>query len=322
MARGSYNYPRYGLCDAKTRISKLVTNESISNRMCKPRAKLKLWAVAFVVLLLNSPIQSAAENIRYGPATREVVEARLRKYTGDNKQREATLAQMFAEAGCDDKHFSEQPVKGSKLPNVICVLPGSSDKVIIVGAHFDRVSEGDGVVDNWSGASLLPSLYEAVKIEPRKHTYIFIGFTDEERGEVGSHFYARQLDKEQVAATDAMVNMDTLGLAPTEVWASHSDKRLNAALVNVAKELNVPVAAVNVDQVGSTDSEQFAARKIPSITIHSLTQQTWNARILHTSKDKFSAIHLDEYYQTYRLVAAYIAFLDQVASDPAVSSTH
>ncbi|PYX03200.1 MAG: Zn-dependent exopeptidase M28, partial [Acidobacteria bacterium] len=37
----------------------------------------------------------------------------------------------------------------SKLPNVICVLPGSSDKVIIVGAHFDRVSEGDGVVDNW-----------------------------------------------------------------------------------------------------------------------------------------------------------------------------
>jgi Zn-dependent M28 family amino/carboxypeptidase len=69
------------------------------------------------------------------------------------------------------------------------MLPGSSDQVIIVGAHFDRVPEGDGVVDNWSGASLLPSLYEAVKNEPRKHTYIFIGFTDEEQGEVGSRFY-------------------------------------------------------------------------------------------------------------------------------------
>lgn len=99
-----------------------------------------------------------------------------------------TLKQIFTEAGCDESHLSEQPVKGSKLPNVICVLPGSSDRVIIVGAHFDRVPDGDGVVDNWSGASLLPSLYEAVKLEPRKHTYIFVGFTDEEKGEVGSHF--------------------------------------------------------------------------------------------------------------------------------------
>jgi Zn-dependent M28 family amino/carboxypeptidase len=124
--------------------------------------------------------------------------------------------------------------------------------VIIVGAHLDRVSTGDGVVDNWSGASLLPSLYEAVKIVPRKHTYIFIGFTDEEQGEVGSRFYARQMTKEQVAVTDAMANMDTLGLAPTEVWASHSDKWLTSALAYVAKQLNVPVIGVNVDQVGST----------------------------------------------------------------------
>jgi Iap family predicted aminopeptidase len=229
---------------------------------------------------------------------------------------------MFAEAGCDDQHLSEQPVKGSNLPNVICLLPGSSDKVIIVGAHFDRVSEGDGVVDNWSGASLLPSLYQAVKTVPRKHTYIFIGFTDEEQGEVGSGFYARQMTKEQVAATDAMVNMDTLGLAATEIWASHSDKQLNRAIAFVAKQLNVPVTGVNVEQVGSTDSEQFAARKIPSITIHSLNQETWNARILHTSKDKLSAMRLDLYYETYRLVAGYIAFLDQFARDSAARAAH
>jgi len=92
-----------------------------------------------------------------------------------------------------------------EAPKCICVLPGSSGKVIIVGAHFDHVSEGDGVVDNWSGASLLPSPYQAVKNEPRKHTYIFIGFTDEEKGEVGSHSYAQRMTKEEVAATDAMV---------------------------------------------------------------------------------------------------------------------
>jgi putative aminopeptidase FrvX len=285
-----------------------------------PRSKF--CATAAIVLLLHSWIGATAENLRYNPVSREVVEARLGKYPGNNKQREATLKQMFAEAGCDDQHISEQPVKGSKLPNVICFLPGSSDKVIIVGAHFDRVSEGDGVVDNWSGASLLPSLYEAVKIEPRKHTYIFIGFTDEEQGEVGSRFYARQMTKEQVAATDAMLNMDTLGLASTEVWASHSDKRLTGALVYIAKQLNVPVTGVNVEEIGSTDAEQFSERKIPRITIHSLTQETWNAHILHTSKDKLSAMRLDDYYQTYRLLAAYVAFLDQVGSVPAAPTTH
>ncbi|PYX69485.1 MAG: hypothetical protein DMG72_20775 [Acidobacteria bacterium] len=285
-------------------------------------ARSKFCLTAAMVLLVHSWIGATAENLRYSPVSRDVVETRLVKYAGNNKQREATLKQMFAEAGCDDQHLSEQPVKGSKLPNVICLLPGSSDKVIIVGAHFDRVSEGDGVVDNWSGASLLPSLYEAVKIEPRKHTYIFIGFTDEEQGEVGSHFYARQMTRDQVAAADAMINMDTLGLAPTEVWASHSDKRLTGALAYIAKQLNVPVTGVNVEQVGSTDAEQFSDRKIPRITIHSLTQETWNAHILHTSKDKLSAIRLDDYYQTYRLLAAYVAFLDQVASIPATPNPH
>jgi Zn-dependent M28 family amino/carboxypeptidase len=282
----------------------------------------RLCAAAATAILLHTWIVATAEKVRFSLVSREGVEARLRKYTGDNKQREATLKQMFTEAGCDGQHISEQPVKGSKLPNVICFLPGSSDKVIIVGAHFDRVSEGDGVVDNWSGASLLPSLYEAVKIEPRKHTYIFIGFTDEEKGLVGSRFYARRMTKEQVAATDAMVNMDTLGLAPSEVWATHSDGRLIGALASIAKQLNVPIAGVNVDKIGSSDAESFAERNIPRITVHSLTQETWNAGILHTSKDKLSVMRLDDYYQTYRLLAAYVAYLDQIADIPQEPMTH
>jgi len=274
------------------------------------------------MLLLLSSSGATVETLRFNPVSRAVVETRLGRYSGDDSQREATLRQLFVEAGCDDQHLSEQPVKGSKLPNVICVQPGSSDKVIIAGAHFDHVSAGDGVVDNWSGASLLPSLYQAVRDEPRKHTYIFIGFTDEERGEVGSRFYAHQMTKEQVAATDAMVNMDTLGLAPSEFWASHSDKRLTATLAYLGSRLNLPVTGVNVEQVGGTDSVQFSERKIPSITIHSLTQETWDAHILHTSKDKLSALRLDDYYQTYRLLAAYLVFLDQATGVRAVPTKH
>ncbi len=277
----------------------------------------KYYAGLAVILLLHSLVV-VTERAQYKPVSRDVVESRLRRYAGTNKQREATIRQMFTEAGCDDQHVSEQPVKQSKLPNVICTLPGSSEEVIIVGAHFDHVPDVDGVVDNWSGASLLPSLYEAVKVAPRKHTYLFIAFTDEEQGLVGSSFYARSMTKEQVAATTAMVNMDTLGLAPTEIWGSHADKGLNRAMAYVARQLNMSITSVDVEQIGaSADSESFADRKIPSITIHSLTPEAWKAHILHSPKDKFSAIHLDDYYETYRLVAAYIAFLDQFSNAPA-----
>jgi hypothetical protein len=292
------------------------------------RTKLKEPALIRLVIavlvgelfLLFLPIESGRgphaartpETLRYSPVSHEVVESRLRKYPGNDKVRENTIKQLFADAGCDDDHLSEQAVQGSSLPNVICILTGRTDRVLIVGAHFDHVNEGDGVVDNWSGASLLPSLFEAVKKEPRDHSYIFVAFTDEEKGEIGSRFYAKQMTNAQIARTDAMVNMDTLGLAPTEFWASHSDKRLSGALAYIAGALKLPLTGVNVDQIGSTDSVQFSARKIPAITIHSLTQETWNARILHGPKDKISAMRLDDYYQTYTLLSAYIAYLDTI----------
>jgi hypothetical protein len=245
-----------------------------------------------MALLLCAWTSPAAEEVRYTTLDRNIIESRLQKYAGNNKQREATLKQMFSDAGCDDQHLSEQPVKGSKNPNVICVLPGSSDKTLIVGAHFDRVRDGDGVVDNWSGASLLPSLYESIKATPRRHTYIFIGFTDEEEGLVGSSFYAHKMTEQQIVNTTAMVNMDTLGLAPTEIWGSHANQGLNSAIVYVAKKLNVPISSFDVEQLGAyADSESFA-RKIPSITIHSVNGENWKAHILHTSKDKYSAMHI------------------------------
>jgi hypothetical protein len=290
--------------------------------MLRARApeRKRLRRIIFAAALALPLGSAAADDIRFRLVPREAVETRLREYGGTNGERGARLKRMFVEAGCGE-HVSEQRVRKAKPPNVICVLPGTSDRVIIVGAHFDRVPTSDGVADNWSGASLLPSLYEAVKVAPRRHTYIFIGFTDEELGLVGSRFHARKMTREQVAATDAMVNLDTLGLAPTEVWMSRSDQRLMLALVRVASYLEMPISGVNFERVGSTDSESFAARKIPRITIHSLTQKTENQGILHTRKDKLSAMNLDHYYDTYHVVAVYLAYLDHVLAENGAAVT-
>jgi hypothetical protein len=272
-----------------------------------------------VVCLLTELVSSQAiarqtATVRITPVTKEVVEELLKRYGGDDSRREAAIKQMFGEAGCDDQHLSEQPVNGWPLPNIICALPGSTERTIIVGAHFDHAPKGDGVVDNGSGASLLPSIYQSLQGEERKHTYVFVAFSEEERGEIGSKFYVRQMTDAQVALTDAMVNLDTLGLAPAAYWPSYADRQLIAELVYFAGEVKLPISAVDIEEVRSTDSMQFGVRGIPSITIRSLTQKTWDAGILHTRKDVLSAIRLDDDYETYHLVGGYLAYLANFTS--------
>ncbi|HEX4322012.1 MAG TPA: M28 family peptidase, partial [Acidobacteriaceae bacterium] len=168
--------------------------------------------------------------VTYNLVGREVVQSRLALYKGNDRTREAALVKLFRDAGCAATNLTEQPVPGRKQPNVICTLSGSTPETIVVGAHFDHVSAGDGIVDNWSGASLLPSLLQSLNNSRHKHTFVFVGFTGEEEGLLGSAYYVQQLPKEQLLRIEAMINLDTLALGPTKVWVSQSDPRLVNAL--------------------------------------------------------------------------------------------
>jgi Zn-dependent M28 family amino/carboxypeptidase len=148
-----------------------------------------------------------------------------------------------------------------------------------------------------------------VKVKPRRHTFVFIGFTDEEAGLVGSKFYVHQLSKDAVAKISAMVNLDSLGADATKVELTRSDRTLANDLAGVAQTLKLPLAVVNVHKVGLSDSDSFEDRKIPSINIHSLTTPTFP--ILHSVRDQINALRVDDYYDSYLLIRAYLAYLDQ-----------
>src|SRR6202140_2336870 len=130
--------------------------------------------------------------------TREVVGGHLKSFSTKNTEREVLIRRWLAEAGCKDKNLSEEALDRKLPPNVICVLPGDTKEVIIVGAHTDHVdSFGDGVVDNWTGAVLLPALLYSLSAQPRHNTIIFIGFSGEEKGLLGSRYFVDHLTTEQ-----------------------------------------------------------------------------------------------------------------------------
>src|SRR5579864_4354160 len=276
--------------------------------------------LSLVVALCLAALALADEaQVKYELLSPAVIQQRLGQFAGNDETREATLKSMFEAAGCSGDNLTEQQIGKKKDPNLICVLPGGSDERIVVGGHYDHVDRGSGVVDNWSSASLLPTLYQGLKNSPRKHTFVFIAFAYEEAGLVGSEFYTSHLSKEERSRIIAMINMDTLGLGPTEIWTSHSDQPLIGVLMYVAKQMDLPMTGMNVDGLGNTDSESFARYKIRRMTIHSVTSQTW--QVLHSPDDNMNAMKLPDYLNTYRLIEAYLATLDSFLGSAADTSS-
>jgi hypothetical protein len=99
-----------------------------------------------------------------------------------------------------------------------------------------------------------------------------------------------------------MINLDVLGLSPTKVWASHSDKDLVHALVMMVYAMKLPASQIEMESSGSTDADPFALRQIPQITIHSLTH--------NAAGEPSTGFRPNNFYDTYRLLCGYLAYLD------------
>jgi nucleotide-binding universal stress UspA family protein len=263
-----------------------------------------------ILIVAGLPAYAQNSRVVFERLTPALIQQRLEAVTLKLKDRRATLEALFREAGCDGDNLTTQKVSGSSQPNILCTLPAAEPDAgaVVVGGHYDKVDAGMGAVDDWSGAVLLPSLYQSLKGQPRRYRYVFIAFTAKEAGLIGSTEYVHKLSKPDRANIRAMINLECLGLTPPKVWSSRADKRLLAAYAKVAASLGIEVAGSNADRVGDDDSHPFLNARIPVLSIHSVTTQT--LPILHSERDKVTAIHAEDYYAAYRLAAAYLAYLD------------
>ena len=112
--------------------------------------------------------------------------------------------------------------------NVIGLLPGHDpalrNESVIVGAHYDHLGLGgfgsldpdstgrvhNGADDNASGAAMLIQLAARLAQSPPAHTVLFIAFSGEELGLLGSAHYVTQ-PVYPLRTTIAMINLDMVG---------------------------------------------------------------------------------------------------------------
>jgi hypothetical protein len=270
-----------------------------------------LTVPALLLVACSAAGQTPTTRVEFQLLQSPVIQQRLETLPRKFSERGRTLQTLFHEAGCTD--LTTERVPGSSDPNVICVLTGQERGTIVVGAHYDASHHGSGAVDDWSGTALLPSLYQSLANVPRRHRIVFIGFSAEEAGLVGSAAYVKRLSTDERASIEAMVNLECLGLGPASVWEHRADKRLLEDYLKVSRTLQLEPRGVNVERVGNDDSASFLKARIPVITFHSITQETWP--ILHSPRDQLSAIDHDRYYEAYHLIAVYLAYLDATLSN-------
>lgn len=108
--------------------------------------------------------------------------------------------------------------------NVIGFVPGQSDQVIVIGAHYDHLGLGEktslapeligqihnGADDNASGTAGLLTLAENYAGTRPRRGLLFIAFAGEELGLLGSRYYTEH-PTYPLKRTNAMINLDMIG---------------------------------------------------------------------------------------------------------------
>jgi hypothetical protein len=170
--------------------------------------------------------------------------------------------------------------------NVIAYLDNNMENTVIIGAHYDHLGmggegslyrEGDaihnGADDNASGVAMMLHLADSLqrKDSPKNNNYLFIAFSGEEEGLLGSNYFVKNptIDTKKVTY---MLNMDMVGRLNAEktlaVYGIGTSPILKQTVNANAGDLNI---VENESGVGPSDHTSFYLADIP--VLHFFTGQ-------------------------------------------------
>ncbi len=174
-----------------------------------------------------------------------------------------------------------------RTANVLGYLEGSDPvlkkEVVIIGAHFDHLGYGgegsgslvphlheihNGADDNASGtAGLLELAQRFAANASRSRTLLFIGFSAEEIGTIGSQYYVNN-PYFPIEKTVAMINMDEIGRLNENALTVYGTGT-SPEWIPMLKKYNARAASDSFalklipDGFGPSDHAQFYAKDIP-----------------------------------------------------------
>jgi Zn-dependent M28 family amino/carboxypeptidase len=119
-----------------------------------------------------------------------------------------------------------------EVVQVVAALPGEDDRRIIIGGHLDslnlrvdaKTGAAPGANDDASGTVVALEVARAMATRKWKHTLVFVGWTGEEQGLLGSRAMAEKA-KAEGWKVDAVLSNDTVG-SPVNKAGQRNDKQV------------------------------------------------------------------------------------------------
>ncbi|HTV16609.1 MAG TPA: M28 family peptidase [Acidobacteriaceae bacterium] len=253
---------------------------------------------------------------------RSTVEMEVHTIPASDAERLQRLRDNFSAASCSGGRMHEESVTdrhGEKGVNLVCMWPGHGSGVIVVVAHYEHEGQGQGALADWSGAVLLPFLYQAIQGQPRENTYVFLETWKRE----GADAWLRTLSREDRKRLRAVIDLDGLGLSYTRFFTTFSpfesvpagSTHLQTQLLwsALSDGLTQPPEQVSPHHWLTVDNtDPFRAIMVPTIVIHSVPSDS--GRLPGSASDIASAVNGNAYFTTYHLMCAFLTSLDHVAA--------
>ncbi len=223
----------------------------------------------------------------------------------------------------------------AEVKNVVAVLEGEgpkADETIVIGAHYDHLGLGgegsfvtdgkqihNGADDNGSGTAALLEVARILTAREKKlpRRVVFIAFTGEERGLIGSARYCKE-PLFPLENTVAMLNMDMVGRL--------KDEKLIIQGINTAPEFGPIIDRLNescgfdltrkTGGSGPSDHSSFYAKKIPVLHYFTGLHSDY-----HRPSDDFDKINVPGMRRVAEMVAATAVALAEADARPTYVET-
>ena len=194
--------------------------------------------------------------------------------------------------------------------NVLAEIPGTSDEIVLIGAHLDSWDLGTGAVDDGAGIGITVAAAKLILDlkTPPKRTIRVVMFGSEEVGLVGAKAYAKKYQDsldQHIVGTESDFGAGRIWRFDTRVADSALDDM--RAIHKVLQPLGIAMGGNQA--TGGPDMGPLRALGMPVVT---LKQNGWDYFDLHhTADDTLDKINPANITQN---VAAYAAFVWLVAN--------
>lgn len=303
----------------------------------------QLFIVFFMISLVSCKKEYTPENLIEEDISYLASDALMGRATGTEGELTAAnyIADRFKKLGLDPKGTEGYLQEFTFLPktdphkdteyvsmnsdstitgtNVIGFIDNKASNTIVIGAHYDHLGLGgdgslhrgeaeihNGADDNASGTSVLINLASKLKGKNTNNNYLFIAFSGEEMGLLGSNYFVKNPTID-TKAVSYMINMDMVGRLK-------EDKTLAVYGVGTSPRFSQTLNALKGDfklvekesGVGPSDHTSFYLADIP--VLHFFTGQHED---YHKPSDDFDKLNYEGMYAISDYIFSFISELNE-----------